>query len=443
MLTSSDAAHLLRRVGFAGTDAEIQHFTGMSRAAAVSAVLNTASPMPGDPSYIHVPEWWTRLNDLKWWWLQRMIDGAWINRSGSTPNPLVEKLSLFWHSHFSSGVHKVEDLSAMFYQNQLFRQYGMGDFETLLDKVCGDEPLGGGALLRYLDNDTNDKDNPQENFARELMELYTIGPDEFTENDVIEMARAWTGHGIVGWVGYWDATYQFRSERHDYSNKALFGLPLQNWDGPATINELVKGVKRQATARFLATKLWRFFVNDSPSTSTINSLVATFSPTMDIEVLLEAIFMHDDFWNSKWALTRSPIETIVDVCRRTGITAQESNVQWLMAQMGQEIFEPPSVAGWGTSGYWVSTMGAWGRTAFLTQIRWNSDVQANFDGIMDEPNAAAGAQMIIDVLGLADVSNETRTALEEFWTDHDNTHRWAAEPNAVVIGGMTPEFLTA
>lgn len=440
MLTSSDAAHLLRRVGFGGTTAEISHFQGMTREDAVDEILGINPSEPSEPGFIHNPEWWVRLADLRWWWFDRMIAARWVNRSNSTPSPLVEKMALFWHSHFATGVSKVEDLSACYHQNHILRRDGLGDFHDLLYNVCTD-----GALLRYLDNDSNEKDNPQENFARELMELYTIGPDDFTEQDVVEMARAWTGHGIVGWVGYWDATYQYRSNLHDNGSKALFGISARNWNGPDTLDELVYGVKQDACARFLVGKLWRYFVNDQPSAGHIDEMVDAFTPSMNITTLLRELLLHDEFWaaGTRYGLVRSPVEIVTDVLKRTGLAPEDSGLQWNMGGMGQELFEPPSVAGWGTNAYWVSTTGAWGKADFLSHLRWQQPVHSTFEDLMDEPNAAAGAQRIIDVFGLTNVSAQTRSALEDFWDDHDQRDGWAAKHNALMVGALCPEFQVA
>ena len=208
----------------------------------------------------------------------------------TSPTPLAEKMTLFWHSHFACGFEKVQDMSAMQDQHTIFRQYGMGDFGELLRRVSISS-----AMLVYIDNESNVAGGIQENFARELMELHTIGVGNFTEADVVAMARAWTGHNVVGWNGSWyDTTYHYYANRHDNGQKTLFGI-TDNWDatgqygGRSTINELVYGVKQADTARFIARKLFKFFVNISPTDTTVQNLANVFvGAGMNIAALVRA-----------------------------------------------------------------------------------------------------------------------------------------------------------
>ena len=269
IVTDKDAAHLLRRVGFGPTTAEIQALTGLTRQAAVTQVMNFAGAPPVARPVVDDPErrnqWDCFVTGLEWW----------VDRMRTSPTPLQEKMTLFWHNHFCSSQDKVSDMTAMFDQNQKFRTLGMGDFETLAQAVAIDP-----AMLVYLDNATNRVGSEQEKFGRELMELFTLGVGNFTEADVVAMAKAWTGHNIVGWNGtFTDPTYVFKPTRHDPSLKTLFGI-TQAWDGPQAITEIVKGSKRPACARFIATKLLRFLANANPTVATIDSVTAQFQPTM-------------------------------------------------------------------------------------------------------------------------------------------------------------------
>ena len=289
-LSQAQAKHHCRRVGFGGKSTEVNLFGQMERTEAVDYCLDALPDPPPRPPGIDDTNWWEVLTQTQDWWLQRMADARWHNRDSATPSPLEEKMALFWHSHFATGISKIEDMRSMWDQHQILRNRGMGNLHTLLEQVCTN-----GAILSYLDNDQNTKWDPQENFARELMELYTIGPDAFVEADVIEMTRAWTGHGIVGWVGYHDASYEYHGSAHDGSNKILFDLPPQRWNGPDTLEIFTSGVRRDATARFIANKLWHFFVNDHPTEGQLQDVVDAFLPNLIIRDALREILNHGAF----------------------------------------------------------------------------------------------------------------------------------------------------
>lgn len=440
-LTQSDAAHFCRRIGFAGTTDELNHFIGREVEDVVNEVLGIEPPLPSEPSFLGAVQWWTVLTELREWWYQRMVDATWIRPSGATmPSPLVEKLTLFWHGHFSCGIEKVQDHRATWRQNNIFREHCMGDFETMVQQVSVS-----GSMLKYLDNADNVVGKEQENFARELMELHTTGVGKYTETDIVEVAKAWTGHGIVGWTGSrWDTSYVFTSSDHDYSNKTIFGI-TRNWDGPEVVTELVKGVKRMDTARFIAGKMWRFFVNDHPSEEVLDALQVQFAGYMNIKDLLRAIFTHPEFWDpiNHYALVRTPTEFVVDIFRRTGIEVTDSGVSWLMDSAGQELYEPPNVAGWGSNGFWLSTAMTWGKGAILRHFRWNMTVRELFGDLrhMEDPDDAVA--FIINTLGIPEPSEATVTALRNWYVSTKQNDAWSIKSNALVMGALTPEFQLA
>jgi uncharacterized protein (DUF1800 family) len=439
-LTKGEAEHLCRRVGFGGKGSEITLFRSMERAEAVDYCLDALPDAPSAIPGINNHDWWEVISEFREWWLQRMVDARWHNRSSNTPSPLEEKMTLFWHSHFASGIEKVGHLRTMWKQHEILRNRSMGSFHTLLDRVCTN-----GAILTYLDNQQNTVWDLQENFARELMELYTIGPDEFVESDVVEMAKAWTGHGVVGWVGHQDSTYEYHGNAHDRSTKTLFNQAPQRWNGPDTLPIFTSGVKQDATVHFICSKLWRFFVNDEASEAELATIEAAFGSGLIIRDALRAILLHDSFWASenRFALTRSPVEFCVDMLRRLNVRAEDTGLRWMMGQLGQQLFEPPSVAGWGTGGYWVSTQGTWSRAGFLGSLRWDDRVRDQFDGLPDAASAEDAANLIISKMKIPSASTETRHQLETWWTTHTQRDQWAMSNNAVIVGGMMPELHVA
>jgi uncharacterized protein (DUF1800 family) len=453
-LTSSDAAHLLRRVGFGGTAAEIDALTGATREAAVSEVLDfTSAPDVVPPADLgDENQWWAHSNAIDWW----------VHRMADSPKPLQEKVALLWHGHFCSGQETVGDMRDMFTQNQLFRPAGPGNPGGLglgsFRDLCWQVAISG-AMLVYLNNDTNVRGAEQENFARELMELFTLGVGNFTEADVIAMAKAWTGHNTVGWNGSeYDATYLFRANRHDTGNKTLFGI-TQNWDAPATIDELVNGSKQAVTARFIALTAYQFFTREVPSPSTVQQLADVFVASgMDVRSLIEAVLLHDDFWHpsTRYALVRTPVEFVVATLRRTGyrFTPNSAEGRNFLTPMGQTPFEPPNVAGWGVNGYWLSTATAWARGNFASWMRWKVGDAANQLPILPELKAGsngrvalsapAAVSVLFDALGIVEPSPATRARLEAWYTAaNTSSNGWSIRGNALMLGLLTPDFQLA
>ena len=457
-LSRSDAAHFLRRTGFGGSDAEIAALTGRTRRAAVDAAMgfDSTHPIPTGPD-VGAPGWvgnesqWEAQSDAIAWWIQRMADlPNPTSLPGSPPAvagslPIYEKLTLFWHDHFACAQEKLFDFPQLWDQMRMFRRRSMGSFDALV-RATAVHP----AMLVFLDNQSNVASGIQENFARELMELYTCGVGNFTEADVVAMARAWTGHNTVGWTGSrWDATYVYRSDQHDHGTKRQFGINA-NWNGVAvgsgerdTITELVHGVKRQATARFIARKLFRYFAHLEPSDSTVNALGATFiAGGMNIAPLVRAILEHDEFWGTeaRYGLVKSPVEFVATMIRRTGFSAADMGLHWSMAPMGQTLFDPPSVAGWGQGDYWLGTVSAWARGGFAQGQRWRSQEAGHLAGLDDSADDRAAARAIFDLFGLEEVSSRTRSAVERWHRRTYANARWSTVPQGFLVGAVCPEF---
>ncbi|MEM7141106.1 MAG: DUF1800 domain-containing protein [Actinomycetota bacterium] len=457
-MSRQDAAHLLRRAGYGGSDGELNALTGMTREAGVNAVMGFTSadatpegPDSGVPGFVGNESQWYAQGDAIEWWIQRMAD---LPNPTAVPGavpavsaaiPIWEKLAVFWHEHFSCGQEKIGDFPVMWDQIRMFRRMAMGDFEDLV-RATSIHP----AMLVFLDNQTNVADGIQENFARELMELYTCGVGNFDEADVVAMARAWTGHNTVGWTGdRWDATYVYRPDQHDHGQKTLFGITA-NWNGIQvsggerdTVTELVRGVKQQATARFIAGKLFRYFAHLDPPASTINSLADAFiAGDMEIAVLIREILEHDDFWGAqaRHGLVKTPVEFVASMIRRTGLPASEMGLHWSMEPMGMTLFDPPSVKGWGQGEYWLGTVSAWARGGFAQGQRWRADQMGLLQDLEEDPDDEAAADAIFALFGLEEVSSTTRDAVERWHRRTYDNSRWAAGPQGFLVGALSPEF---
>lgn len=357
-----DVAHLLRRSGFVATPSLVSTYSAMDLPAIVDALLDfTPNPPDTPPASLTDPNKgnWERMVDLTKWWLDRMA---------TVPQPLQEKLTLFWHGHFATQVSKVDHAVDMFDQNHLFRTAGTGSFEALVQQMSLQV-----AMLVYLDNDPNTKGSPNENFARELMELFTLGVDQYAQTDVVESARAWTGHNVDDDVD--PRVYRFYPTRHDTGLKTFLG-ETRNWDGPEIITRILTvEPQRSIAARFIAKKVWTFFAGPNPPTAVLDALTTAFvGSNLDIRTLLQTMFLRPEFYadSVKLSLVRTPVEWIVACLVATGLTAEDTNPQWWMEQMGQVLFEPPNVAGWKNNAYWLNSTALWARADFARNLTWHA-----------------------------------------------------------------------
>jgi uncharacterized protein (DUF1800 family) len=438
-LSRSDAHHLLRRLGLGARPGEITHFAGRELPDVLDEMFALAPGVPSPPAAVGEYRWHDAKVGTSVWWMDRMAAARWLGPTG-TPSPLVEKLALFWHSHFACGTVKVRDFRALWRQVEAYHRHGLGDFAVLATAIIAD-----GGMLSYFDNVTNVEGRPQENLARELMELHTIGVGNFTELDVTEMARAWTGFGVVEPFGAAVMTPRFTRADHDAGLKQLFGLAPRRWRGPDTISELVHGVKQRDTARFLVTKLWLYYVDDAPTPADIDGLAAAFVASgMRIDVLLRAIVSHPTFWApaTRWGMVRQPLEWATEILARFDIPADESNLVWLSRFMGQELFAPPNVNGWGTNGYWVSTSAVWGKARFLKWIRNHESSGATFADLQHGSRDAA-VDRVLARFGVVEPTAASRARVGEWFDRVTADQPWAAPYDAFYIGGLLPEVQVA
>lgn len=429
-LSSEDAAHLLRRVGFGPLPDEIEALAGMDTADAVETVLDvSAAPAvvaPPEASLDSTEDDWDRYVAILGWWLDRMR---------TTAAPIQEKLTLFWHGHFCSGQNKVDNLTAMFNQNLTFRSLGLGSFIDLTQAVALDP-----AMLRYLDNADNVASAPNENWARESMELFTLGVDQYTQDDVVASARAWTGHGL-------DSTgteYVFYPKRHDTGEKTFFGI-TQDFNGPDIVNEILTGAKAPIAAQFIAGKLWSFLAYPNPEAPVLSAITSDFmaSDRLDITSLLRSILNQPEFWSdeARLGLVRSPTEFVVAAMRYSGLASATAHPEWYMADMGQELFNPPNVAGWRDNSYWISSASFWARAGYARTITWAVDKPTGLLANAGQMSAADAVAAAFSLFGITQPSAATQAALEQ-WATSENTpsDRWAIQPNLVTLALMCPDF---
>ena len=330
---------LFWRAGFGATPDEAKWFAAAGREATLRWILDgrsgatlsgpepTRDGQPIDP----VNVW----GDDTLWWLDRMV---------RSPRPLVEKMTLFWHDHFATAG---EDTPLMLAQNQMFRRNALGRFRPLLGHVARDP-----AMQLFLSLTDNDKDAPNENFARELMELFTLGSG-YGERDVREAARA-----LTGWQAKWTAAgfrgIWFNRERHDPGIKRVLGH--RGRLGTDDILDIV--VAHPNHAPFLTRKLWDFFITRPPGAATAGSLARIYRRSRGaIKPVVEAILRHPLLYADLDGpdMVKCPLVFVAGHLRTAGVGVSRGAYAWLLDQMGQQPFQPPSVAGWDWGPAWLTT----------------------------------------------------------------------------------------
>ena len=422
--------HLLRRTGYQATPTLVGELSTLDLPALVEWILNAAAALEVDPVEFSDP-------GKSDWEKQVAFIQQWYDRMATSSSPLVEKMTLFWHGHFVSSAEKVGHLAWMVSQIRLYRQHAIGDFKVLTQAMAL-EP----AMLEYLDNSSNTKYGAQQNFARELMELFTMGVGNYTETDVDEVARAWTGHGVD-----WDLmTYKYREARHDTGLKTIFGTE-KRWTGPEVIDTiLTRADKRDVVATFISKKLWGFFAHSNPPPAALQAIAAAFSASsLDIKTLLRTMFLRPEFYSdtAKNGMVRNPAEYVTAVLRATQMTAAELHPEWNDDNMGMRLLYPPNVAGWKTNGYFISTSAMAGRGDFAQQVHWALN-KAGKHPLVDSTKQTPAALVALMASYLeVSFSPGTTTVLTNFITrTRTGQHKWT-EPMLLPLAMLTPEFSVA
>jgi uncharacterized protein (DUF1800 family) len=274
------------------------------------------------------------IEELRGWWIRRMLRSL---------RPLEEKMTLFWHGHFATSADDVKRAGLMLRQNEFLRQHCLGNFRALLLGISHDP-----AMLEYLDNNTNRKAHPNENYARELMELFSMGIGHYTEQDVKEAARAFTG-----WT-FRREEFTFVARQHDDGPKEFLN-ERGNFDGTDIIDIILK---QPCTARFMAKKLFEFFVHEEPSATLVEELASALrSHRYEFKPWLRALFVSGVFYSEKaWRTQiKSPAQLVVGSVRMLGTDINERALAVAMRMLGQDLLYPPNVKGWDGGEAWINT----------------------------------------------------------------------------------------
>jgi len=411
-------AHLYRRAGFGAGPDQLDEGVAAGYAATVDRVVDRAAvdanaealgppevsrlpnPLPadGDARRAVQEQGLRQTRGLVLWWLDRMVVST---------TPLREKLTWLWHGHFTTGYSRVRDPVLLYRQNQLLRSLGAGNFDTLTQAVARDP-----AMLVWLDSNTNSKGHPNENFSRELLELFTLGIGNYSEVDVSEGARAFTG-----WAYDADAqAFLMRADLHDDGIKAVLGA-----SGPLDGGDVVRtAIRSPASARWVVARLWSHLAYPvAPSDPAVGELAPAFATDLDISNLLRAIFLHPAFLSpaARSGLVKQPVEHLVGALRALGQRADSLVLLDGIRAQGQMPLDPPNVGGWPQNTYWLGTAAALGRLRLADTLAGRADLSSLASVPPAERTAAVGRVLSVDEWSprtagaLARVADDPKTLL--------------------------------
>ena len=446
-------AHLMRRAGFGATREELEARASKGYEATVEELLDTGSTAEQDRSEM--------MRYHPWAWRPGTIQGMgaaeWMRSMLNTNEPLAEKMTLFWHQVFATGVSKVDHYDEVNDMVVLFRDKGMGNYKELLLELAKNP-----AMIYWLDNCENIVDAVNENWGRELLELFSMGVGNYTEVDVRECSRAFTGWTIRpklprGPIGRTDWFFEYKDENHDDTEKTFLGET-----GAFNGEDIIDIVCRQpATAQFIARHLYNFFVADEAQVpawavtpprdeAAIDLLTDTFiESNYDIRSVLRVLFNSDFFKESRFARLKSPTEVVVGTLRLVGgAEFPAPGIGDLARQpcyMGQDLLNPPSVEGWHTGSEWINSGSLMRRVNFTADYVGDTSrpgiqsmiIRLRAQGSQTPEQLVDGC---LDLMGPLEVTPESHQELVDF-TSEKGEVRWDTEESSQVSTERVGELL--
>ena len=434
-------AHLMRRAGFSAPYAELEARAAKGYEATVEELLHPENqpPIDDDLLYRFFPALEGALSPTA-------NQSEWVYRMVNTQRPLEEKMALFWHQLFATGNSKVDNPPEITQQIKMFRQHGLGKFDNLLVELAKNP-----AMIYWLDNNGNHNGAINENWGRELLELFSMGVGNYSEDDIKEASRAFTGWTIAPKIPrnplgrfYW--SFEYKPEDHDDGEKEFLGH-RGRFGGEDVINIVVR---QPATAKFLARHLYNYFVADEPQVPSwnitppgdpeaVDALIKAYNDSnYDIREMLRVLFLSDFFKNARFARVKSPAELVVGTVRlagnyntyRPGFMALASECDF----QGQELLNPPSVESWHTGSEWIDGGSLVRRINFAAGLLGNTSlpgVRTMVDSLKAR-NPQTPAELVegcLDVVGPIEVSDITRGELLG-QAEETGELRWDTEENA-------------
>lgn len=370
-LTLDESKHLLNRTSFGYTKNDLIKFQKFSKEEAIDFLIKKAKTNDIYRQPRNIKETSTfdgkfkelskeekkvlrkqrnkKMQEIRTWWFEMIFDSSFSFR---------EKMTLFWHNHFTSEYKVVKSPYMMFEQNMLYRKNALGKFDELLYKSSTDM-----AMLVYLDSNSNKKSHPNENYARELLELFTLGEGNYTENDIKEVAKSFTGLR----VNRKKATFKLLKKHHD-NDKKTFKKYTGNFDGNDIINIILK---EEQTSKFIVQKLYKEFINEKFNISEVERLALIFRKSnYDISVLMKNLLLSKDFWakENMGNMIKSPVELITSLVKGFNIKLKQKDYKFITRtakNLGQDLFNPPNVKGWTQGKAWIDSTSLVSRSEFI------------------------------------------------------------------------------
>jgi hypothetical protein len=435
-------AHLMRRAGFGATREELEARVKKGYEATVEELLNPETQEPSDRLEFlrYHPGFWKPITS------PGMGSAAWLYDMINTQRVLQEKMVLFWHQVFATGQSKLDHYHEMVHQVDMFRRKGMGDYRELLVELAKNP-----AMIYWLDNCDNHAYAVNENWGRELLELFSMGVGNYTEVDVRECSRAFTGWTLMPMIpragtGRHDWSFEYREEDHDDAEKTFLGH-TGHFNGEDIIDIICQ---QPATARFIARHLYNFFVADEPQVpawsvtpprdpEAIDTLARAFTESQyDIRSVLRVLFLSDFFKNARFARIKSPAEVVIGTLRMVGgyefPAPGIGNLAKQAGYMGQDLLNPPSVEGWHTGVEWINSGSLMKRINFSADMVGDVSkpgVQSIVNRLREkgELSPAEFVDTCLDLMGPLEVRGENRQQL----IDHARESgmlRWGTEREA-------------
>jgi len=445
-------AHLMRRAGFGASRDELETRAARGYEATVEELLNPqAEPVDRYTFLRYHPGFWKPITS------PGMGSAAWFHTLLNTQRPLEEKMVLFWHQVFATGQSKVDHWHELIAQVDMFRALGMGNYRELLVELAKNP-----AMIYWLDNCDNHSHAVNENWGRELLELFSMGVGNYTETDVREASRAFTGWTISlapprGYYNRWDWEFEYIEEDHDDSEKTFLGQ-TGRFNGEDIIDIVCQ---QPATAQFVARHLYNFFVADEVQVpawqvtpprdpQAIETLAQAFTAShYDIRSVLRVLFLSDFFKNARFARIKSPAEVVVGILRLAGGAEFPApgigNLAKQPSYMGQDLLNPPSVEGWHTGMEWINSGTLMKRINFAADVLGDISrpgISAMVERLKSQGGLSPEAfvDSCLDLIGPLEVRPETRQQLVDHASE-EGPLSWDAEQDADTSRARVGEML--
>lgn len=427
-LTPREVSHFFRRGGFGAHPDEKANASGLS---ATELAEKHLPPYPADDDFAREMQSFAKLvaaggnvKSLTAWWLHRMLH---------SPRPLAERTTLFWHGHFATGADKVDDIVSMLNQHNTIRKHAWGKFELLVQAISRDP-----AMLLYLDSATNSKTHPNENYAREVMELFCLGVGNYTEHDIQQVARCFTGWQITR------GKFRFNPYQHDNDTKSFLGQS-GNFDGDDAVRIIIA---QPAAARFICHKLCRFFIADGDlPPAVIESLAEQLRKSdFTIEPVINTILTSNLFYSDLaiGGKIRSPIEVGIGLMRSLGARNNMNLLADRMEDLGERPFYPPNVKGWEGGRNWINSQTLLGRANLVRFILRNNETkftEGSFDHFAAKylaGDAAATVEKLTALLLAVQPPASAKEQLQQVVANAPNSAEGAKR--AIEAMSLLPEF---